>query len=49
VAAPPLVTLDLRARGLALVLITRDTAIARRSPRIGMMNKGRITVGQATR
>ena len=33
-------------RGLTLVLITHDTAVARRAQRTGVMNKGRLTVGQ---
>jgi putative ABC transport system ATP-binding protein len=35
-----------RDRGLTLVLITHDTAVARRAQRTGVMNKGRLTVGQ---
>jgi len=38
-----------RDRGLTLVLITHDTSVARRAQRTGVMNKGRLTVGQAAR
>jgi putative ABC transport system ATP-binding protein len=36
-----------RDRGLTLVVITHDTAVARRAQRTGVMNKGRLTIGQA--
>jgi putative ABC transport system ATP-binding protein len=35
-----------RERGLTLVLVTHDSAIARRAQRIGVMSKGRLTIGQ---
>jgi putative ABC transport system ATP-binding protein len=38
-----------RDRGLTLVLISHDTSVARRAQRAGVMNKGRLTVGQAAR
>ena len=38
-----------RCRGLTLVLISHDTSVARRAQRAGVMNKGRLTVGQAAR
>jgi putative ABC transport system ATP-binding protein len=31
-------------RGLTLVLVTHDTSIARRAQRVGVMNKGRLTI-----
>jgi putative ABC transport system ATP-binding protein len=37
-----------RERGLTLVLITHDTSLARRAQRVGVMNKGRLTIHQAT-
>ncbi len=37
-----------RERGLTLILITHDTAIARRAQRIGAMNKGRLTLHDGT-
>jgi putative ABC transport system ATP-binding protein len=37
-----------RERGLTLVLVTHDTAIARRAQRVGMMSKGRLGLRQAT-
>jgi putative ABC transport system ATP-binding protein len=37
-----------RERGLTLVLITHDTSVARRAQRVGLMNKGRLTIRQAT-
>jgi putative ABC transport system ATP-binding protein len=37
-----------RDRGLTLVLITHDTAVTRRAQRAGVMNKGRLTIRQAT-
>jgi putative ABC transport system ATP-binding protein len=33
-----------RERGLTLVLVTHDTAVARRAQRTGVMNKGQFTV-----
>jgi len=33
-----------RDRGLTLVVITHDTAVARRAQRTGVMNKGRLTI-----
>jgi putative ABC transport system ATP-binding protein len=33
-----------RQRGLTLVLVTHDTAIARRAQRVGVMSKGRLTL-----
>ena len=36
-----------RERGLTLVLVTHDTEIARRAQRVGIMNNGRLTFGQA--
>ena len=33
-----------RERGLTLVLVTHDTAIAQRAQRVGVMSKGRLTV-----
>ena len=35
-----------RERGLTLVLVTHDTAIARRAQRVGIMSKGRLTIRQ---
>jgi putative ABC transport system ATP-binding protein len=35
-------------RGLTLVLVTHDTSVARRAQRAGVMNKGRLTIHQAT-
>jgi putative ABC transport system ATP-binding protein len=37
-----------RDRGLTLVLITHDTSVARRAQRIGVMNKGRLTLHRGT-
>jgi putative ABC transport system ATP-binding protein len=37
-----------RERGLTLVLVTHDTAIARRAQRVGVMSNGRLTIHQAT-
>jgi putative ABC transport system ATP-binding protein len=37
-----------RERGLTLVLVTHDTAIARRAQHIGVMKEGRITIHQGT-
>jgi ABC-type lipoprotein export system ATPase subunit len=36
-----------RESGLTLVLITHDTAVARRAQSAGLMNKGRLTIRQA--
>ena len=33
-----------RERGLTLVLVTHDTAIARRAQRVGVMTNGRLTI-----
>jgi putative ABC transport system ATP-binding protein len=33
-----------RERGLTLVLVTHDTAIARRAQRVGVMNDGRLKI-----
>jgi putative ABC transport system ATP-binding protein len=38
-----------RERGLTLVLVTHDSAIARRAQRIGVMAKGRLSIRQDTR
>jgi putative ABC transport system ATP-binding protein len=38
-----------RERGLTLVLVTHDSAIARRAQRIAVMTRGRLTVRQDTR
>jgi len=35
-----------RERGITLVLVTHDSAIARRAQRIGVMSKGRLTIRQ---
>jgi putative ABC transport system ATP-binding protein len=37
-----------RERGLTLVLVTHDTAIARRAQRVGVMSKGLLSVHSAT-
>jgi putative ABC transport system ATP-binding protein len=37
-----------RERGLTLVLVTHDTSLARRAQRVGVMNKGRLTIYPAT-
>jgi putative ABC transport system ATP-binding protein len=37
-----------RERGLTLVLVTHDSAIARRAQRIGVMTRGRLTIRQDT-
>jgi putative ABC transport system ATP-binding protein len=37
-----------RERGLTLVLVTHDTAIARRAQRTGLMSNGGLTINQAT-
>jgi putative ABC transport system ATP-binding protein len=36
-----------RERGLTLVLVTHDTAIARRAQRVGVMSKGLLSVHSA--
>jgi putative ABC transport system ATP-binding protein len=38
-----------RERGLTLVLVTHDSAIARRAERVGVMSKGRLAIRQDTR
>jgi putative ABC transport system ATP-binding protein len=38
-----------RDRGLTLIVVTHDSAIARRAQRIGIMRKGRLTIKQDTR
>jgi len=38
-----------RERGLTLVLVTHDSAIARRAQRVGVMTNGRLTIHQARR
>jgi putative ABC transport system ATP-binding protein len=38
-----------RERGLTMVLVTHDSAIARRAQRIGVMAKGRLSIRQDTR
>jgi len=38
-----------RDRGLTLVLVTHDSAVARRAQRIAIMNKGRLSIRQDTR
>ena len=37
-----------RERGLTLILVTHDSAVARRAQRIGLMRNGRLTVRQDT-
>jgi putative ABC transport system ATP-binding protein len=37
-----------RERGLTLILVTHDTAIARRAQRTGVMNEGQLTIRQTT-
>jgi putative ABC transport system ATP-binding protein len=37
-----------RSRGLTLILVTHDSAVARRAQRTGTMSKGRLTLSQAT-
>jgi putative ABC transport system ATP-binding protein len=37
-----------RERGLTLVLVTHDSAIARRAQRVGVMSKGRLGLRQST-
>jgi len=36
-----------RGRGLTLILVTHDTAIARRAQRVGVMRSGRLTIQRA--
>jgi len=36
-----------RERGLTLILVTHDSAIAQRAQRIGVMSNGQLTVGPA--
>jgi putative ABC transport system ATP-binding protein len=38
-----------RERGLTLILVTHDSAIARRAQRIGVMTRGRLSIRQDTR
>jgi putative ABC transport system ATP-binding protein len=38
-----------RDRGLTLIVVTHDSAVARRAQRIGIMRKGRLTIKQDTR
>ena len=38
-----------RERGLTLILVTHDTAIARRAQRVGVMSKGLLTIQAGTR
>ena len=38
-----------RERRLTLILVTHDSAVARRAQRIGLMRNGRLTVRQDTR
>jgi putative ABC transport system ATP-binding protein len=38
-----------REQSLTLVLVTHDSAVARRAQRIGVMNKGRLSIRQDTR
>ena len=38
-----------RERGLTLILVTHDSAVARRAQRIGLMNSGRLSIRQDTR
>ena len=38
-----------RERGLTLVLVTHDTAIARRAQRVGVMSKGLLTIQAGAR
>ena len=37
-----------RERGLTLVLITHDSAVARRAQRVGVMSKGQLSIRQDT-
>ena len=38
-----------RERGLTMIMVTHDTAVARRAQRIGIMNKGRFSIRVDTR
>jgi len=38
-----------RERGLTMILVTHDSAIARRAQRIGVMSRGRLSIRQDTR
>jgi putative ABC transport system ATP-binding protein len=38
-----------RERGLTLILVTHDSAVARRAQRIGLMRTGRLSIRQDTR
>jgi putative ABC transport system ATP-binding protein len=38
-----------RDRGLTLVMVTHDSAVARRTERVGVMNKGHLTIRQDAR
>ncbi len=38
-----------RGRGLTLIVVTHDSAVARRAQRIGVMRKGRLTIKQDAR
>src|SRR5204862_5278102 len=38
-----------RERGLTLILVTHDSAIARRAQRIGVMSRGRLSIREDTR
>jgi putative ABC transport system ATP-binding protein len=38
-----------RERGLTLILVTHDSAVARRAQRIGLMRNGRLSIRQDTR
>jgi putative ABC transport system ATP-binding protein len=38
-----------RERGITLIVVTHDSAVARRAQRIGIMRKGRLTIKQDTR
>jgi putative ABC transport system ATP-binding protein len=38
-----------RDRGLTLVMVTHDSSVARRAERVGVMNKGRLTIRQETK
>ena len=35
--------------GLTLVLVTHDSSLARRAQRVGIMSKGRLTIGPGAR
>ena len=38
-----------RERGLTMVLVTHDSAVARRAQRIGVMQNGKLSIRQDTR